>query len=206
MITGGKAGIANVVISCELGEVPVHARSVAITWTNARISLRSVLANAEGRPLQSESLKPRWGIRQRIVSVQNPLRHVAEGRGQTLPLVVNLVEIVPYETMAGKLFNERDNMPDCLLRHFPGVSVQGFGDLVDRMLSVKELPQVNTDRVQAKPTTGVGVEENGPIVKLLPEHDGRVGYGFLSVFHGSASPFPTAIVPHTEHQPIECGH
>jgi hypothetical protein len=52
--------------------------------------------------------------------------------------------------------------------------------------------------VQAKTTetkTGIGVEENGPVVKLLPEDDVRVGYGFVTVFHDSTLCLPLKISP-----------
>jgi hypothetical protein len=55
------------------------------------------------------------------------------------------------------------------------------------VFSVKELPHIDAGRTQAKTMTGVGVEENGPVVKLLPEHDPGVGYGFVTVFDRSAS-------------------
>jgi hypothetical protein len=59
------------------------------------------------------------------------------------------------------------------------------------MLSVKNLPQVNAGGIQAKTTSGIGVEENGPVVKLLPERDSRVGPGLFIGCHGSAAfPFP----------------
>jgi hypothetical protein len=53
------------------------------------------------------------------------------------------------------------------------------------VLPVKELPEIDPGRVQTKTSTRVRVEENGPVVKLLPEHDERIGYRFFTVFHGS---------------------
>ena len=47
---------------------------------------------------------------------------------------------------------------------------------------------MDTYRVQSKSMTRVGVEENGPVVKFLPEHDVRVGYRFVSVVQGSILP------------------
>jgi hypothetical protein len=66
---------------------------------------------------------------------------------------------------------------------------------IERMPAVKELPKVDPGGVQAKTMTRIGVKQNGPVVKLLAEHDERVGYGFVIVFHGSASPFPVVITP-----------
>jgi len=55
-------------------------------------------------------------------------------------------------------------------------------------------------RVQAKTIetlSGIWIEEYGPIIKLLSEHDIRIAYGFITVFHDSASRFPT-VMAHTE--------
>ena len=56
------------------------------------------------------------------------------------------------------------------------------------MLPVQKLPHADAGGAQAKTSTAIGVEENCPVVKLLPEHDARVGYGFITVFlHDSTS-------------------
>ncbi len=57
------------------------------------------------------------------------------------------------------------------------------------MLPVQELPHIDAGGVQAKTVTGIGVEENGPVVKLLPEHDVRVRYGFVSGVQRRYSPY-----------------
>jgi hypothetical protein len=80
------------------------------------------------------------------------------------------------------------------------IPAQGREHIIDGVLPVEELPQVDAGGVQAKPMTGIGVEENGPVVKLLPEHDKRVGYGFLTVLHGSILPF-RSISPQTKQRP-----
>ena len=110
-------------------------------------------------------------------------------------MVVNL--IVPDQTVAGKLVNEHNNVPDSLLRHFLDVPVQGSEQIVARMRTVKELPHEDAGWVQAKAMTAVGVEENCPVVELLPEYDVRIAYRFVTVVHGSASRFPT-VIGHTE--------
>ena len=58
-------------------------------------------------------------------------------------------------------------------------------EIIYAVLPVNELPEVDAGRTQPKTMTPVGVEENGPVVKFLPEHDVRVGYGFVSVLHRS---------------------
>ena len=71
------------------------------------------------------------------------------------------------------------------------------------VLPVEELPHVNAGGAQAKAMSGIRVEQNGPIVKLLAEHDERFGYGFVIVFYGAflvfygAFPF-RPISPRTE--------
>jgi hypothetical protein len=61
------------------------------------------------------------------------------------------------------------------------------------VLPVQELPHVNAGWAQAKTVTGIGVKENGPIVKLLPEHDEGIGYGLVIVLHGGIIPFRSNI-------------
>ena len=61
-------------------------------------------------------------------------------------------------------------------------------ECVDRVLPVEELPHINARRIQAKRMTRFRIKEDSPVVKLLPEHDKGVGYGFLTVYHGSAVP------------------
>jgi hypothetical protein len=59
------------------------------------------------------------------------------------------------------------------------IPAQGRDHAISSMLSVKELPDVETGGAQAKTTTGFCVEENGPVVKLFPQNDKRVRYQFL---------------------------
>ena len=70
------------------------------------------------------------------------------------------------------------------------------------MLSVKELPEVDPGRVQAKTMTGIGVERDGPVVKLLPEYDEGIGYGSFIVCQGSILPFLIVVAPPLEAQKI----
>jgi hypothetical protein len=57
---------------------------------------------------------------------------------------------------------------------------QGLNQVIYRVLPVKALPHPYAGRAQAASLTGVGIEDDGPVVKLLPEHDERVGYGFFT--------------------------
>jgi len=68
--------------------------------------------------------------------------------------------------------------------------VKLFNEGIQGVLPVKELPQVDARGVQAKTMTGSRVEEHGPVVKLLPEYDVRVGYGLITIFQGSTSSVP----------------
>ena len=63
-------------------------------------------------------------------------------------------------------------------------------EIFHRVLPVKELPQEDPGRVQAEAMAGIGIKDNGPIVKLLAEQDERIGYRILAVRqHGPCSPF-----------------
>ena len=43
--------------------------------------------------------------------------------------------------------------------------------------------------------TGISVKQDGPIVKFLPKHDERIGYGFVTVFRGGTLLFLPNISP-----------
>ena len=78
----------------------------------------------------------------------------------------------------------------CVLGYIVRIRPQLLKDSIDRVLSVKKLPHVNAGGAQAEAATGVGVEKHSPVVKLLPEHDVRVGDGIFAVRqHGLCSPF-----------------
>jgi hypothetical protein len=68
-------------------------------------------------------------------------------------------------------------------------------ECIESVLPVKVLPQIDAGRAQAKSIAAIRVKENGPVVKLLPEYDHRVGYGFFIVLHGSTVPVPLGIAP-----------
>ena len=105
-----------------------------------------------------------------------------------LYILVGHCWFVCHHPVLGKLLNERDNVCARLLRYILGVPAHSRERLIHRVLSVKEFPQVDAGGVQAKTTTGVGVKENSPVVKLLAEHDVRVSYGFFTVFQGVILP------------------
>jgi hypothetical protein len=43
----------------------------------------------------------------------------------------------------------------------------------------QELPRIDAGGVEAKTMAGIGVEENGPVVKLLAEYDGSTRSGAI---------------------------
>ena len=89
-----------------------------------------------------------------------------------------------------------------VVAHVIGMLTHFLKERVEIVLPVKELPQIDAGGVQTKPTTGIRIEEHGPVVKLLPEHDVWVGYGLFIVFQDAASPFPP-LPPRTAHRLIE---
>ena len=47
---------------------------------------------------------------------------------------------------------------------------------------------MNTQGIEAKtdePRSGIGIEERGPVVELLPEHNVRVAQGFIILVQGA---------------------
>ena len=85
-----------------------------------------------------------------------------------------------------QFINKHPDMLSRVLRHAFGMVAELLKEVIYGVLPVKELPHEDAGGVQAKTTEtkrAIGVEENGPVVKLLPEHDVRVGYGFFTVFH-----------------------
>jgi hypothetical protein len=99
---------------------------------------------------------------------------------------LDLLSKVRRQPVLGKLVNEREEVVSCLFGYIRNIPAQGLEHLINRMPPVKELPHVDAAGVQTETTTGVRVEENGPIVKLLPEQDVWVGYGFFTVLHESS--------------------
>ncbi len=54
-----------------------------------------------------------------------------------------------------------------LLRHLFSIPVDLLTQDFDGVLTIEELPQEDAGGVQAKATPGVGIKENGPVIKLL---------------------------------------
>ncbi len=95
---------------------------------------------------------------------------------------LGLGALAPGEPLGNQCINKCSNGIIDVLTYVEGITAQRRKDLIYRMLSVKQLPDVDAGGTQAKPTTGIGVEENGPVVKILPEHDVRVDYRSFVVF------------------------
>ena len=115
---------------------------------------------------------------------------------------MTLFYVVSRQPISGKLLNERGEVLARLLRYIVNFPAQGLEHVIDRVLPVKMLPHIDAGRVQAKTMAGIRVEENGPVVKLLPEHDEGVGYGLFTVSHGNTVPLSDRCPP-TEHYLIE---
>jgi hypothetical protein len=124
------------------------------------------------------------------------LAHVPKGREGTFPRVqchsVAVVRkakpgyVIPDEPLPNQCINKCPDVISGFLGYAVIVPAGLCKETIYGALPVKELPQVSAGGVQAKATTGIGVEENRPVVKLLAEHDERVGYGSAVVFHRSA--------------------
>ena len=86
------------------------------------------------------------------------------------------------------------------LRHFVSMSTdllkKSIEESIERVLSIEELPNIDPCGVQAIRTARLGIKENGPVVKLLPEHHRRVGYGLYFVLHCSTASLSGRRSPH----------
>jgi hypothetical protein len=136
--------------------------------------------------------------------VRNILRGACEAGQLAPPVIVDLLGFVCRQPVSGKLLNERQDLLACPFGYIWGIPAQGTQHLVDRVPSVKELPHVDAGRAETKTMTGIGVEEDGPVVKLLPEHDVRIGYGFVTVFHRTNTG-PLRVMQHSYQQGITAG-
>jgi hypothetical protein len=109
--------------------------------------------------------------------------------GESLQLVQFPVRpriAVSGEPLRDQCINKHPDMFSRVLGHVFGMVAELLKEVIYGVLPVKELPHEDARGVQAKTSetkTCIGIEENGPVVKLLPKHDERVGYGFFSVFH-----------------------
>jgi hypothetical protein len=73
----------------------------------------------------------------------------------------------------------------CFLGYALGMAADLFEESSGRVRPVKELPYIDAGGTQAETATGIRVEENGPVVKLLPKYDERIAYGFVFIVHGA---------------------
>jgi hypothetical protein len=81
--------------------------------------------------------------------------------------------------------NKHLHMHYRVLGYVFGTVAEFLNKFIYAVLPVKELPNVDAGGVQAKTTEtnrGIRVKQNGPVVKLLPEHDEGVSYGFVILF------------------------
>src|SRR5271157_426148 len=146
----------------------------------------AVVAGAICPCVSPEVDQPR-GFIDELYRVRNVLRGACGAGSSKPPVIPDLFGFVCRQSVLGKRLDKRDKVLPRFFGHIQGVLVKGHEHITDRMLPVKELPHVDAGGAQAKTTTGIDIEQNGPVVKLLPEHDQRVGYGLVTVFHGSTS-------------------
>jgi hypothetical protein len=157
---------------------------------------------ASTRCLLSTEIDELRGFIGELHRVSNFLGYTCGAEWYTFPVIMTLVYVVSRQPVSGKLFNERGEVLARLLRYIVSIPAQGREYVIDRVLPVKKLPHIDAGGVQAKTMTAIGVEENGPVVELFPEHDERIGDRFFIVLHGSTVPVPLGI-SQTEHYLIE---
>ncbi len=77
----------------------------------------------------------------------------------------------PSQALFSKSGHEFVDMLFRIGRHTFYLFAQLEQDVLHGVISVEEFPYEHSDRVQTKAVTSIAVEEHGPVVKLLPEHD-----------------------------------
>jgi hypothetical protein len=82
---------------------------------------------------------------------------------------VKLFCVIRGQAVLGELLNERQDLLTRLSGYISSIPAHSTQHLVDRVLPVQKLPQVDAGRAEAKTMACIGIEEHGPVVKLLPE-------------------------------------
>lgn len=102
-------------------------------------------------------------------------------------IVVSLLTFESSQSSFDKVINECDEVLTCIGRGPFITPSQRRQKVINRVFPVKELPDINTRGVQAKPIACIRIKEHSPVVKLLAEHDVWVCYGLLAIsdFHGA---------------------
>jgi hypothetical protein len=112
------------------------------------------------------------------------------------------IAVQPGEPLGKQCVGESSDIIARVLRYVLRMRAEVLKNCIYGVVPVKELPHVDAGGAQAKTMTGVGVEEDGPVVKLLPEHNVWIGYWLVvAVVHGSSVPFPATITPAEYEQP-----
>ena len=89
-------------------------------------------------------------------------------------VLLDLSGFVRGEPVSDKSVNERVKVVERFLGHVLSMLTQDREHIIDRVLPVEELPEVDAGRVEAeasKSHSGIWVEEHGPIVEFLTEHN-----------------------------------
>ena len=90
--------------------------------------------------------------------------------------------VIPGKRTSGQNGEEGLDMIRGFVGNFFQVSPQTLDQVIRRVLPIQQLPEVNPGGVDPVGLAAVRVEEDRPVVKLLPQHDEGVGYGFLTRF------------------------
>ena len=98
------------------------------------------------------------------------------------------VAIGPRQPLPDQCINKLPGMLSGFLGYVFSMRSDHFEESIDSMPSVKELPQTDTGGVQAETVTAVGVEENGPVVELLPEQDEGISLESVTIVHAPIFP------------------
>ena len=99
------------------------------------------------------------------------------------------ITVEPSQPLLDQCSNKYPDMIFDVAGQTSSVVTDLIQDCIESTLAVQELPDKNTEGIEAHYDVLVRIEEQGPVVKLLPEPDRGVGYGFLIVWQGTTAPF-----------------
>jgi hypothetical protein len=99
------------------------------------------------------------------------------------------------EPLPNQLLNKCLDMILRFIGHVLSIEADLLKEGIYGVFPVEKLPYEDACRTQAKAVAGIRVEEDGPVVKLLPEYYVRVGYEFFIVFHGRTFSLTPTVSP-----------
>ncbi len=89
------------------------------------------------------------------------------------------------EVFRNECLNKCDDVISSFFRHAFVQAAHLIKQFIYGVLPIEQLPCPDAGGVQAETMTGITVKQNRPVVKLFPQYDPGVGYGFIIFVQGS---------------------